>query len=73
MNNYQLSRALSQEIPYRELLTRYAEAATRGGQASEFLDKAFLSWMKGSKISLDNFGCLDLDNRVLFFKMLNIR
>lgn len=73
MNNQLLASMLKEEITFEEILERYAEAAMRGGSASDFLKKSFVSFLGSSKICLNDFGSLDSHNRIIFFQMLNIR
>lgn len=45
MNNQLLASMLNEEITFEEILERYAEAAMRGGSASDFLKKSFVSFL----------------------------
>lgn len=64
------------DMPTAEVLAALKEAVGRGGSASEWIARAYVSWYRGgadNKIDLRGFGSLDPGNRHLFTQMLTLR
>ena len=64
---------MSEELRF-EWIDRYRIAATKGGDASDFLAAALKSYVgRNNMVSLREFSVLDQKNRRLFFEMLEAR
>ena len=65
-----------QDMTTAEVIAALKEAVGRGGSASEWIARAYVSWYRGgdhNKIALKRFGSLDSGNQHTFMQMLTLR